>query len=51
MLVLYESSNSVCCQKVRLVLCEKGLPGSRARSTCFAASSTILITLRSIQKG
>lgn len=25
MLVLYESSNSVCCQKVRLVLCEKGL--------------------------
>jgi glutathione S-transferase len=25
MLVLYEFGNSVCCQKVRLVLCEKGL--------------------------
>ena len=25
MFVLYEFSNSVCCQKVRLVLCEKGL--------------------------
>ena len=25
MLVLYEFGNSVCCQKVRLVLCEKGV--------------------------
>ena len=41
MLTLYDYGNSVCCQKVRLTLREKGLDWDAAGSIFFAASSMI----------
>jgi glutathione S-transferase len=41
MLTLYDFGNSVCCQKVRITLVEKGLTWEARRSICSRPSSTI----------